>query len=107
MTKGESKVIIEDDDDDCDSCDDDCALSCDDLVAMVFESDDKLRMERSKLRDLEVKNVSLQNSFEELKTTHENLKISHLTLCGELFKRSMRSLRKLTTLSLLKRSKEK
>jgi hypothetical protein len=37
-------------------------------------------MERSKLRDLEVKNVSLQNSFEELKTTHENLKISHETL---------------------------
>jgi hypothetical protein len=37
-------------------------------------------MERSKLRDLEVKNISLQNSFEELKTTHENLKISHETL---------------------------
>jgi hypothetical protein len=37
-------------------------------------------MERSKLRDLEVKNVSLQNSFKELKTTHENLKISHETL---------------------------
>jgi hypothetical protein len=37
---------------------------------MVIKSDDKLRMERSKLSDLEVKNVSLQNSFEELKTTH-------------------------------------
>jgi hypothetical protein len=36
-------------------------------------------MERSRFRDLEVKNVSLQNSFEELKTTHENLKISHET----------------------------
>jgi hypothetical protein len=55
-----------------------------------------------------VKNVSFQNSFEELKTTHENLKfpMKHLTLCGELLKRSMRSLRKLTTLSLHKRSKE-
>jgi hypothetical protein len=66
-------------------------------------------MERSKLRDLEVKNVSLQNSFKELKTTHENLKISHETLntsWGTL-KRSIRSLRKLTTLSLHKRSKEK
>jgi hypothetical protein len=56
------------------------ALSYDDLVAMVIKSDDKLRIERSKLRDLEVKNVSLQNYFEELKTTHENLKISHETL---------------------------
>jgi hypothetical protein len=37
-------------------------------------------MERSNLRDLEVKNGSLQNSFEELKTTHENLNISHETL---------------------------
>jgi flagellar motor switch protein FliG len=37
-------------------------------------------MERSKLRDLEVKNISLQSSFEELKTTHENFKISHETL---------------------------
>jgi hypothetical protein len=71
-----------DDDDDCDSDsdNDDNALSYDDLVAMVIKSDDKLGMERSKLRDLEVKNVSLQNSFEELKTTHENLKISHETL---------------------------
>jgi hypothetical protein len=68
------------DDDDCDSDNDDNTLSYDDLVAMVIKSDDKLRMERSKLRDLEVKNVSLQNSFEELKTTHENLKISHETL---------------------------
>jgi hypothetical protein len=58
----------------------DNALSYDDLVAMVIKSDDKLRMERSKLRDVELKNVSLQNSFEELKTTHENLKISHETL---------------------------
>jgi hypothetical protein len=33
-----------------------------------------------KVRDLELKNVSLQNSFEELKTTHENLKTSHETL---------------------------
>jgi hypothetical protein len=79
MAKGESKVIVEDDDDDCDSDNDDNTLSYDDLVAMVIKSDDKLRMERSKLRD-EVKNVSLQNSFEELKTTHENLKISHETL---------------------------
>jgi hypothetical protein len=37
-------------------------------------------MERSKLKDLELKNVSLKNSFEELKTTHENLKTSHETL---------------------------
>jgi hypothetical protein len=37
-------------------------------------------MERSKLRDLELKNVSLQNFFEELKTTHENLNTSHETL---------------------------
>jgi hypothetical protein len=82
MAKGESKVIIEeedddDDDDDCDSENDDNALSYDDLVAMVIKSDDKLRMERSKLWDLELKNVSLQNSFEELKTSHENLKTSH------------------------------
>jgi hypothetical protein len=81
MAKGESKVTIEDDDDDdCDGCDDDNALSYDDLVAMVIKSDDKLLMERPKLRDLEVKNISLQNSFEQLKTTHENLKISHETL---------------------------
>jgi hypothetical protein len=80
MAKGESKVILEEDDDDCDSDNDDNVLSYDDLVAMVIKSDDKLHMERSKLRDLEVKNVSLQNSFEELKTTHENLKISHETL---------------------------
>jgi hypothetical protein len=63
MAKGESKVIIDKDDDDCDSDNDDNALSYDDLVAMVIKSDDKLRMERSKLRDLEMKNVSLQNSF--------------------------------------------
>jgi hypothetical protein len=37
-------------------------------------------MERSKLRDLELKNVSLQNSFEERKTTHKNLKTSHESL---------------------------
>jgi hypothetical protein len=80
MEKGESKVIIDDDDDDCDSDNDDNALSYDDLVAMVIKSNDKLRMERSKLRDLELKNISLQNSFEELKTTHENLKTSHETL---------------------------
>jgi hypothetical protein len=82
MAKGESKVIINEDDDDCDSDNDndDNALSYDDLVAMVIKSDDKLRMEKSKLRDLDVKYVSLQNSFEELKTTHENLKISHKTL---------------------------
>jgi hypothetical protein len=55
-------------------------LSYDDLVAMVIKFDDKLRKERSKLRDLDVKNASLQNSFEELKTTHENRKISHETL---------------------------
>jgi hypothetical protein len=77
MAKGESKVIIDEDDDDCDS---DNALSYDNLVAMVIKSDDKLRMERSKLRDLELKNVSLQNSFEELKTTHENLNTSHESL---------------------------
>jgi hypothetical protein len=29
---------------------------------------------------LELKNISLQNSFEELKTTHENFKTSHETL---------------------------
>jgi hypothetical protein len=83
MAKNESKVIIEDDDDDDDDCDcdnDDNTLSYDDFVAMVIKSDDKLRMERSKLRDLELKKVSLQNSFEELKTTHENLKTSHETL---------------------------
>jgi hypothetical protein len=68
MAKGESKVIIEEDYDDCDSDNDDNALSYDDLVAMVIKYDDKLRMERSKLRDLEVKNVPLRNSFEELKT---------------------------------------
>jgi uncharacterized iron-regulated protein len=82
MAKGESKVIIEDDDDDddCDSDNDHNALSYDDLAAMVIKSDDKLRMERSKLRDLEWKNVSLQNSFKELKATHENLKTSHETI---------------------------
>jgi hypothetical protein len=68
MVKGESKVIIDDHDDDCDSDNDDNALSYDDLVAMVIKSDDKLCMERSKLRDLELKNVSIPNSFEELKT---------------------------------------
>jgi hypothetical protein len=80
VAKGESKVIIDEDDDGCDSDNDDNALSYDDLVAMVIKSDGQLRMERSKLRDLEVKNVSLQNSFEKLKATHENLKISHKTL---------------------------
>jgi hypothetical protein len=80
MAKGESKVIIDEDDDDCDSDNDDNALSYDDLVAMVIRSEDKLRMEISTLRDLELKNVSLQNSFGELKTTHENLKTSHETL---------------------------
>jgi hypothetical protein len=63
MAKGESNVIIEDDDDDCGSDNDDNALSYDDLDAMVIKSDDKLRMERSKLRDLEVRNVSLQKFF--------------------------------------------
>jgi hypothetical protein len=80
IAKGESKIITEDDDDDCDSDNNDNALSYDDLVAIVIKSNDKLRMERSKLRDLEVKNISLQSSFEELKTTHENFKISHETL---------------------------
>jgi phage shock protein A len=47
---------------------------------MIIKSDDKLRLERSKLKDLELKNISLKNSFEELKTTHENLKTSHETL---------------------------
>jgi hypothetical protein len=70
MAKGESKVIIDDDNDDCDSDNDDNVLSYDDLVAMVIKSDDKLCMERSKLRDLELKNVSIQKIFEELKTTH-------------------------------------
>jgi hypothetical protein len=56
VAKGESKVIVEDDDDcESDDDDDDDALSYDDLVAMVIKSDDKLRMERSKMRDLEVK----------------------------------------------------
>jgi hypothetical protein len=59
MTKGESKVIIKEDDDVSYSDNDDNALSYDDLVAMVIKSDDELRMERSKLRDLEVENVSL------------------------------------------------
>jgi uncharacterized iron-regulated protein len=63
MAKGESKVIIDQDDDDCDSDNDDNALCYDDLVAMVIKSDDKLRMDRAKLRDLELKNVSLQNSL--------------------------------------------
>jgi hypothetical protein len=75
MAKGESKVIVEDDD--CESDDDDDALYYDDLVAMAIKSDDKSRMEISNLRNLEVKNVSLQNSFKELNTTHESLKISH------------------------------
>jgi hypothetical protein len=66
-------------------------------------------MERSKLKDLELKNVSLQNSFEELKTTHKILRLpmNHSTFRGELLKKRMRSLRKLTTLSLRKKSKEK
>jgi hypothetical protein len=76
MAKGESKVIIEEDDD-CDSDNDDNVLSYDDLVAMVIKSDDKLRMERSKLKDLEVKNVSLQNSFVELNTSWVTLKEKH------------------------------
>jgi hypothetical protein len=80
MAIGESKVIIDDDDDNCDSDNDDNALTYDDLVAMVIKSDDKLRMERSKLRYLELKNISLQNSFEKVKTTHENHKTSHETL---------------------------
>jgi hypothetical protein len=45
-------VEDDDDDDDGDSDDDDNALSYDDLVAMVIKSDEKLRMERSRLRDL-------------------------------------------------------
>ena len=32
------------------------------------------------MKDLELKNVSLQNSYEELKTSHANLKDSHDTL---------------------------
>jgi hypothetical protein len=58
MEKGESKVIIDDDDYDCDSDNDDNALSYDDLVAMIIKSDHKLRLERSKLKDLELKNVA-------------------------------------------------
>jgi hypothetical protein len=42
MAKGESKVIIDDDNDDCDSDNDDNVLSYDDLVVMVIKSDDKL-----------------------------------------------------------------
>jgi hypothetical protein len=67
MAKGESKVIIDDDGDDCDSDNDDNALSYDDLVAMIIKFDDQLRLERSKLKNLELKNDSLQKIFEELK----------------------------------------
>ena len=79
--KGETKVIIEDVNEDDDSdCDAENGLSYDDLVAMLLKSDDKLRIERSKLKDSELKNDSLQSSLEELKTTHANLKDSHDTL---------------------------
>ena len=47
MAKGETKVIVEDDDNDSESdCDDDNAISYNDIVAMLIRSDEKLHMER-------------------------------------------------------------
>ena len=46
----------------------------DDLVEMLNDAGELVVKEKAKLKDLELKFGSLQVSYEELKTPHENLK---------------------------------
>ena len=49
-------------------------LSYDDLVEMLNDADEFMTKENAKLKDLKLKFASLQDSYEELKASHENLK---------------------------------
>ena len=49
-------------------------FSYDDLVEMLNDADEFMTKEKTKLKDLKLKFTSLQDSYEELKTSHENLK---------------------------------
>jgi hypothetical protein len=87
MEKGDAKVkiIIDlnniDDDDDIDDLDDD-GYSYDDLVRMLGEVDDYMHQEKEKFRTLKELYKNFQVSFEELKTSHNDLKES----CEKLVK---------------------
>jgi hypothetical protein len=78
MAKGDAKVkIITDlnDIDDDDDIDDD-GYSYDDLVRMLGEVDDYMHKEKEKFKILKELYKNLQVSFEELNTSHNNLKES-------------------------------
>jgi hypothetical protein len=79
MAKGDAKVKIINDLNDVDVEDDDVDLdddgySYDDLVRMLGEADDYMHKEKRKFRTLNELYKNLQVSFEELKTSHNNLK---------------------------------
>ena len=86
MAKGGAKVQQDDELDE---------LSYDDLVEMLNDADEFMTKEKAKLKDLKLKFTSLQDSYEELKTSHENLK-----------EKLMRSLRKLTIPCLIMKEKQ-
>ena len=69
-------------------------FSYDDLVEMLNDADEFMTKEKAKLKDLKLKFTSLQNSYEELKTSHE------------ISKKLMRSLRKLTIPCLVMKEKQ-
>jgi DNA repair exonuclease SbcCD ATPase subunit len=69
MAKGEAKVSHGDELDN--------ALSYDDLLIMLNETDNYMCKKKEELRDLKRKYLSLQESYEELNTSHENLKETH------------------------------
>jgi hypothetical protein len=77
MAKGDAKVKIitdlNDVDDDDDDLDDD-GYSYDDLVRMLGDADDYMHKEKEKFRTLMESYKNFQVSFEELKTSHNNLK---------------------------------
>jgi hypothetical protein len=76
MAKGDAKVKIITDLNDVDGDDDvdDDGYSYDDLVRMLGEADDYMHKEKEKFRTLKDLYKALQVSFEELKTSHNNLK---------------------------------
>jgi hypothetical protein len=79
MAKGDAtvKIITDlndvDNDDDIDDLDDD-SYSYDDLVKMLGEVDDYMHKEKEKFRTFKESYKNLQVPFEELKTSHNNLK---------------------------------
>lgn len=82
MAKGSSnvKVIHDlndiDDDEDDDETVEDGSYSYDDFVKMLGEVDDYMHKEKEKFKALDDLYKSLQVSFEELNTSHKNLKKS-------------------------------